>query len=448
MRSSRHRSQQALNVALVAALALVASGLGACAGGASRATPGAAGRSAAAGARRAQQASPITHVVIVVQENRSFDNLFQGYPGANTASSGLNSQGQTIQLQPISFTAPYDIFHSSGAFFPAWDNGKMDGFDKEHVRPKPSQPNPQYGYVPPSETATYFAMANSYVLADNMFASQLDGSFTAHQYLIAGQANHALNFPHGLWGCGPPPGRVRTLTEQRHAGPFESACFDYQTTMRELDQKGLSWHFYGPVAHRGVGHLWIAPVAISYLAGTPEFEQNVIMPEHRFLADVAAGTLSTVTWIIPRLSVSDHAGSRSTKGPAWVASVVNAVGQSRFWDSTVIFVVWDDWGGWYDHVPPPQLDYDGLGFRVPLLCISPYAKSNHVTHILLEHASILRYVEDNFGLAQMSASDARANDAGSDCLDYTQKPRPYSPFSPSLRPGDLEREPSSNPDDE
>jgi phospholipase C len=111
-----------------------------------------------------------------------------------------------------------------------------------------------------------------------------------------------------------------------------------------------------------------------------------------------------------------------------VASVVNAVGESKFWDSTAIFVQWDDWGGLYDPVPPPYKDYDGLGFRVPLIVISPYARQNRVSHVQYETASVLRFVEDVFGLAQLSASDARATSPAADCFDFSQQPRKYVPI--------------------
>ena len=104
---------------------------------------------------------------------------------------------------------------------------------------------------------------------------------------------------------------------------------------------------------------------------------------------------------------------------------MNAVGGSRFWPSTAIFVMWDEWGGWYDHVPPPQVDYDGLGIRVPLLVISPYAKKNYVSHVQYEHGSLLRFIEDQFGLAHLAASDARANSPANDCFDFSQPPRAF-----------------------
>jgi phospholipase C len=120
-------------------------------------------------------------------------------------------------------------------------------------------------------------------------------------------------------------------------------------------------------------------------------------------------------------------------GPAWVTSIVDAVGQSKFWDSNVIFVMWDDWGGYFDPVKPVTKDYDGLGFRVPLIIISPYAKRHVVLHRQLETASVLRFIEDNFGLSVLAAADARAADPAAAALDYSQRPRPFKSIEGALR---------------
>ena len=135
-----------------------------------------------------------------------------------------------------------------------------------------------------------------------------------------------------------------------------------------------------------------------------------------------------MSWITPTWENSDHAGSNSTTGPSWVASVVNAVGGSKYWDSTAIFVFWDDYGGWFDPVAPQMLDYDGLGLRIPMLIISPYAKKGYVSHVQYEHGSILRFVEDQFGLPQLSASDARATSPAADAFDFNKPPRKFVPI--------------------
>lgn len=375
-------------------------------------------------------------MVIIVQENRSFDNLFYGYPGANTATSGRNSKGQTIPLVPISLAAPYDILHASNNFIDSWDNGKMDGFDKEPASGHPGgYPNPQYGYVPDAEKQPLLLLAQQYVLGDNMFTSQLDASFTAHQYVYAAQADDTVNFPGGAWGCFPTPGRIHTFTQQRQPGPVIDACFTRPTLPTALEGIGVSWRWYGSYPGGG-GYDWIGVQAAQDIRGSVTWKSHVITPELQFLKDVAAGTLAGVTWITPNLRYSDHSGSHSADGPQYVAALVNAVGQSPFWSSSVIFVTWDDWGGWYDHVPPPQLDYDGLGIRVPLLCISPFAATGAVSHVQYETASILKFVEQNWGLPALAAADTRAASAGSGCLKTGARPRAFKPIPVTARLSD------------
>jgi phospholipase C len=373
-------------------------------------------------------ASPIQHVVYIFQENRSFDDLFQGYPGANTVSQGLNSQGQEIPLTAIPFTAPYDVNHGVQAYVSAYDNSKMDGFDLEGtVGSTSGYPNPEYGFVPAAEIGPYLALARQYVLNDTTFSSQLDASFAAHQYIIAGQAASAANLPTGgpYWGCDGSGEQVSTLTQSRQLGAGEPPCFDYMTLADELNaaQPALSWRFYAAsVATMSPGFIWSSYDAVSHIRYGSQWATNVISPSLQVIADVKAGTLANVTWITPTIANSDHSGSQSANGPNWVTAVVNAIGTSQFWNSTVIFVIWDDWGGWYDHVPPPQLDYDGLGMRVPLLIVSPYAPRGVVSHVQYETASLLKFAEDNWGLAPLSASDARAADPIAD-LNYAQNPR-------------------------
>jgi len=422
--------------------------LAACAGsgGPGSGTPGGAVHDSAAGSRRdssgiqlaadAKKTKPkIQHVIIVMQENRSFDNLFYGYPGANTAVGGFNSQGTYIQLQPEPLEANYGLEHSSPDFFaacdgsPAGENCKMDGFNNEEAYGQKIPSNPEYGYVPASETKIYFQMAQSYVLADNMFTSHIDASFVSHQYIIAGQANSAVDLPVTDWGCGGNVNdTVETLNQDRTYGPSISPCFNSETLADEVDAAKLTWRFYATASSSPSDYPWSAYQAISHIYNGKEWTTNVINPPAQFLTDVGNGKLASVTWITPTWANSDHATSLSNSGPAWVASVVNAVGQSKFWKTSTIFIMWDEWGGWYDHVPPPYEDYDGLGIRVPLIMISPYAKQGYVSHVQYEHGSILRYVEDNFGLAQLAASDTRANDPAVDAFDYTQKPRKFTAF--------------------
>jgi phospholipase C len=402
----------------------------------------------------------IKHVVIIMQENRGFDNLFQGYPGANTQSYGYDSNNNKVTLQPIPLEANYDIEHDIYSYFQACNGTgslpgtdcQMNGFNKEYTGCRGSCHNPQYGYVPASETTTYFNMASQYVLADNMFTSHIDDSFISHQYIIAAQANGAAYFPSSSWGCpGGPSDTIASLSQQRViGGPYNRVCWDINTLGDELDAAHKSWRFYASGVN-GDGGIWSSYQAIKHIYYGSDWTNNVISPQTRVLTDIAAGQLAAVTWVMPTCATSDHSGCGSNKGPSWVASIVNAIGQNnKLWKSTAIFITWDEWGGWYDHVPPPFEDYDGLGMRVPLLMISPFAKQNYVSHVQYEQGSILRFAEDTFGLAPLAAADARANDPAVDCFDFTQKPRQFQTFAakysakyimnlpPDTRPADAE----------
>jgi phospholipase C len=384
----------------------------------------------------------IDHVVFIVQENRSFDNLFQGYPGADTVSSGKDSKGKTIALKPVSLAAQYVIDHSSAAMFAACNGtGKlpgtkcrMDGFDKEVAFGGPAGiKHPMYVYVPHDESKPYFDMAHEWVVGDRTFQSHLDESFVAHQYIIAAQAAGTVDLPYGLWGCpGGPSDGVPTITKERKYGPYKVPCFKYQTLGDELDQAGLTWRFYtSKYGSRSsdAGSYWSGYQAVRHIYYGRDWKKDIVTPQKQFLTDVPAGKLANFTWITPVCSDSDHVNCGGGYGPSWVASLVNAVGESKFWKSTAIFVIWDDWGGTYDHVRPPHLDYDGLGFRVPLLVISPYAKQNYVSHVRYETTSVLRFAEDLFGLGQLAAADARANSPAGDCFDFTQRPRKFVPIN-------------------
>jgi phospholipase C len=376
----------------------------------------------------------IQHVVIVIQENRSFDNMFNAFPGANTVSQGLDSKGQELQLAVTPLKNTSDVGHALSDFLSAYDGGKMDGFDKESNGGKPSYY--PYERALQSDVQPYWDMASQYVLFDNNFPSQLDASFVAHQYLIAAQADSAVDIPTAAWGCANGYDQVKTITQQRTYGPYESPCFDYTTIADELDAKGLTWRFYAPQTTMS-GGMWSAFQAINHIyqyGNGPEWLANVISPETEVLSLGPDGTLPSVTWVVPSLVNSDHPGNGSGSGPSWVTSVVNEIGESQYWDNTVIFVLWDDWGGMYDHVPPPQADYDGLGIRTPLICISPYARAGKVSHVQTESSSIVRFIEETFHLKTLAAADKRAVSAGKSCLDFKQAPRTFQPFTAPYSP--------------
>ncbi len=385
--------------------------------------------------------NPIRHIVVIIQENRSFDDIFggpNGFPGADTASSGTMSNGQTVQLAPVSLVNPTDINHSHQSFENQYAGGNMY-FDLG--MPPGQQPSFPYAYIPYSETVPYWTLARQYALADQMFASNSGPSYVAHQYLVAaqsgGQYSNGVFEPVdenpqtpgqaiGLkaWGCDDPSEAYVPVLgsdgKDHDTGLFP--CFTYTTIADELDAANASWRYYAPAIGTS-GAIWSAFDANSQIRYGNDWTQNIISPNRRILKD-AAEPLADVTWVVPTFQNSDHSGSGSKTGPDWVANVVNVIGQSPNWKSTVIFILWDDWGGWYDHVPPPQLDEMGLGFRVPLIVVSPYAKTGYVSHVQHEFGSLLHFTEETFGLPALDNVDQRADDL-SDCFNFSQHPRRF-----------------------
>jgi len=401
----------------------------------------------------------IKHIVILVQENRSLNDLFYGFPHARTVSYGYDSKDNKIELRPLSLATWWDIDHSASSFIRACDgsgsipgtNCRMNGFDLEPVgcgMGHPSCPftDPQYSFVPHSETKPYFDIASQYVLADEMYASNFDASsFVSHQYIIAGQAQSSINYPVSLWGCpGGPGDTIGTVGQQRQFPTgYETVCWDPTTLGDELDKARVSWAFYTATI-KGDEGIWSAYQAINHIYNGPDWSKDVLTPQTQFFDDVSNGKLRSVSWITPTWENSDHAGNKSTTGPSWVASVVNAIGQSKYWNSTALFIFWDDYGGWYDPKPPAYVDYDGLGVRIPMLIVSAYAKKGGVSHVHYEHGSILKFVEDTFGLARLAPSDTRANSPARDAFNFKDPPRPFVRINSPYGEGYFKRQPTDH----
>ena len=395
----------------------------------------------------------ISHVVILIQENRTYDNLFATFPGGDGTTQGLMHNGHSIPLKESNLFSRLNANNGYQAFVTDYDGGKMDGFDLVWVNDRPC-PRCVYQYVNPSLIQPYWSIAQNYVLADHMFATQFSGSFNGHQDLIRGNTEinsteSLIDFPsHGPWGCDAQPSTtvplITTTNQYIQSGPFP--CETYATLRDLLDAKKVSWKYYTPKLQGGglAGAYWNAFEAIHDVRYGTEWTKNISSPEKHVLTDVSTGRLPAVSWVIPDGANSDHSGfGRTDTGPSWVAQVVNAIGTSPYWNSTAIVVVWDDWGGWYDHVAPPQLDYTGLGIRVPMLVISPYARAGYVSHTQYEFGSILKFVEDTFGLGRLGTSDTRANSI-SDVFNFSQPPRAFQPIPAKYSRSFFERQPASN----
>ncbi len=444
------RRRAALTRAFAVALALLA--MAACSGGGS--SGGSSGGFVPAPPGGSPPPTPpprlvrkyIKHVVIVVQENRSFDNLFHGFKGARSATYGYTHDGTKVALRGTSLLGP-DIFHGWHEALFDWDNGKMDGFDLNHLGVGGTAGRRAYAYVEERYIEPYWQMAKRYTLADRMFPTMLGGSFTAHLDLIAGTTNlrdglaEADNPLGSPWGCDAPTGTRTSVvnanrSETLGAGPFP--CFDQFATMADLlDAARVTWAYYAPPVNGWDlgGKVWSEFDAIAAVRRGADWRRDVISPPGTFLQDVAAGRLRGVSWVIPDAVNSDHSGFSSDTGPSWVGGIVNAIGESRYWKSTAVVVVWDDWGGFFDSVAPPQIDFRGLGERVPCIIISPYARSGYVSHTQYEFGSVLKFVEEAFALPQLSTlnygsgyTDGRAYSI-SDAFDFRRPARRFEPIA-------------------
>lgn len=402
-----------------------------CAGETASIAPGTPQPPAAA-ERASAATTPIEHVIVMIQENRSFDNFFATFPGADGATHGRLHDGTIVPLTPHSLSDSTDIPHSYSSYLTDYDGGKMDGFDltSEAINQPPLT---SYQYVDPKQIAVYWTLAKRYVLADRMFTTQGSNSFTAHQDLIAGgtqvDADRSIvDSPDAYpWGCDAPPGTITSLIERDgtplwNKGPFP--CFAYETLATLLSRKNLSWRYYVTTRE----NVWDAFEAIRQVRFGAQWPANISTPQTKIFNDISSRRLASVSWVIPTADFSDHPNAPRDLGPDWIGSVVNAIGESPYWNSTAVFIVWDDWGGLYDHVPPPQLAFGGLGFRVPALVVSPYARSGYIAHERYEFGSLLRFIEDNWQLGRLGTTDTRANSLAG-VFDFSREPRRFVPLT-------------------
>jgi phospholipase C len=475
-------------------LSFLALGLGsaivACSGASQRAgpfsmLPNANGN----GGGEAGSRTPIQHVVIVIQENRSFDNFFATFPGADGTTTGkaaamptstaqaCKEDGQRVVTAPTSipltevsltgkgfpenFAADSDLDHIHTGFETERDHQKMDGFDLPGLdadgtgRPSCTY---AYQYVNPTDIQPYWDLAKQYVLADHTFQTQGSGSFTAHQDLIA--AGTQLDSDEALidnptffpWGCDANPSVVTAIIKRgsqqvyKYAGPFPCLpkASETYTTLRDLlDAKSVAWKYYASkvqketgVCHGDTAGIWSAFDAIKAVRYSSEWDNNVTRSPNVIFTDITNKQLPAVAWVTPDGVNSDHpavyknppcniSGAPADTGPSWVASVVNAIGNSPYWKSTAIVILWDDWGGFYDHVAPPQpfIWSGGPGFRVPMLIVSPYVKP-HVEQTVYQFGSIIRFIEDTWDLGTLGKTDAHSTSIGN-AFDFNMKPRAF-----------------------
>ncbi|MDQ6942594.1 MAG: hypothetical protein M3169_08795, partial [Candidatus Eremiobacteraeota bacterium] len=348
------------------------------------------------GPTQAPAARKIAHVVVVIQENRTVDNLFGGFPGADTVSTAPTTNRGTVALRPVSLQGGADVEHSHAYFLKQYDHGKLDGFDTPASSTfigAGAASTDGLGYVPADQTKPYRDLARQFTFGDRMFQSNSGPSFPAHLYLIAGTSQSISENPAtNVWGCDGASALAERLADNDPGAVDDPAvpetpitqapispCLDPPTIADQLDAHNVSWAYYAPQIVSHTGDIWSAYAAVKHIRYGSDWS-HVVSPENTILDDIKQNRLPQVSYVVPNFRESDHAGMNDGSGPDWVAAIANTLGASPYWKDTVLVVTWDDWGGWYDHVKPPHRDRMGMGFRVPLIVASPYARSGYVSH--------------------------------------------------------------------
>jgi len=318
------------------------------------------------------RSSPIHHVVIIVKENHGFDNYFGTYPGADGAS-----------MPPSPNPPPSDPDHRHAAWLTRDATAPRVQFHQSDIR-------------------RYWDYASGFTLCDSYFTDVAGPSTPNHLMLVMADSPLVNN----------PPTNYR-----KHPGP---PTYDQPSLPSLLDQAGLGWANYNGYVFEFIKHT----------AGKKK-------PWKQFAADAAGGNLPSVSWLYADQALSEHPADTAaekragngdvTKGMQWTVDQIGAVVAAGLWPQTAIFITWDDWGGWWDHVTPPEVEKwtDGTQFRyggrVPCIVLSPYARKGYISKALHSHVSIVRFCLDNFGLPSINAR-TRASDAMEDCFDYSQRP--------------------------
>ncbi len=363
----------------------------------------------------------ITHVVFVLLENHSFDSVFGRYPGADGATSApVAGSGRVPLLHAPSFFW-HDIAHDRGDALTGIDGGTMDGFS--HIFGGDFNGDrmayQQYGQA---DIPNFWRYAQHFTLGDHMFSSAAGTTFPNHLYSVAAQAGgivtNVQNW-HTGWGCdsGPAAYTLRLTSAGTLAGA--SPCVAFHALPESLEKAHVSWRYYADVA----GHLGYI---FSTLDAFPAIRKTGLWAAHvkdqaSFAADARAGRLRAVSWVTPSYAASNHPPFGICDAENWFVTKMNALMQGPDWSSTAVYLVWDDFGGFYDHVAPPQVDAFGLGPRVPFLLISPYAKQDAISHTTYSFASVLKTIEELADLPPLTGNDRAAHDT-LDLFAFQQRP--------------------------
>ncbi len=395
----------------------------------------------------ASSAIPIDHVFIIFKENHTFDNYFGSYPGANGVMSAKTSTGATVPL--TQFTDELNVPGSNGwdSAHGDYDGGLMDRFDLNEGQPifsllsfldsGPFQTYAPANGQPGGPIKYYWQIAQQGTLCDNYFTSVMGCSSPNHMFSFAAQCGNLIsneNLSTHQW-------TVLDANGNQVQHPNHFTVQEVPTTIaNELEAKGLTWKYFAESQGFGIVGQLITSLedndasvsGLDVVAALPDFKQRyddqTATLDTNLAALLASGQVGNVTYIKPAPFACEHPGVGPVGfGCDWTRKVVNEIGNSQYWNHCAILITFDDYGGFYDHVAPPQLDKLGLGFRVPCIIVSPYAKKGFVDHTQYEHASLCKFSEKVFGLPAMSTRDAASADM-TDAFDFTQQPRSFADF--------------------
>ncbi len=371
--------------------------------------------------------TPIKHFIVLMQENHSFDNYFGTYPGADGIPPGTcipvdpTNPQNTECVKPFHIgdndVQPADLDHSSSTSQLQYNDGAMNGFVSALNR-RNQDGRLAMGYYDDRDIPYYWNIADQYVLFDRFFSSASDGSLSNHIFWVAGAPAN---------------------TDKSGAKNLDNLT----TIFDRLQQRGVSWKFYVQnydpnlnyrtvdqyPGNRASQVVWVPLLSFDRFIDNPELSSHIVNLDE-YYTDLAQNTLPAVAYIVPS-GPSEHPPSNIQSGERFVRTLIQSLMTSESWSESAFLLAYDDWGGWYDHVSPPQIDASGYGFRVPVLLISPYAKQGYIDHTQLDFTSILKFLEENYQLQPLAERDANANSL-SGAFDFSQPPR-ASAFIPSDR---------------
>ena len=382
-------------------------------------------------------AVPIRHVVVVVKENHTFDNYFGSFPNANGVSS--IDTGQGIITPPHATDMTRDLCHTHECALIDYAGNWL-----QNAGATMNGDNMVYAQYQEADIPNYWAYARTYTLGDNFFANVLGPSFPGHTFVLAAQVgwaddNPPISVSHPYWGCDEPAGDTVQIQDQTTCQNMDVfPCFKIPS-VPDILPAGVNWKFYGTSFYL-LSEIWSMFDAIDSIRNGPAWGYHVVEAQ-TFDTDVDSGNLPPVSFLVDQDFGDEHPGySGICNGENWTVGHLNHLMNSPLWNDTAIIFTMDDFGGWYDHVKPPrQYGCDptapyGLGFRVPLIVISPYAKPGYIFHEQAEQASIPRFIERVFGATKTlhdldpAAQDAQANDLFG-AFDFSQAPLPPLPLT-------------------